>query len=567
MLKRIVNAIFLAQLIAIPLLSYSQAQEYRLSKQDQKQIIDTTVRLFEQYYIDSKKVDSVKRVIYKLLEENSYKDLGNITFIRSLSQDLRYLFQDNNLNYYRDYSNSLGFTNRKFRRMNNFELNQKNQRIIWGNNTENLRVKYKKGKIKDITFKMIKKAKTYWSKLKEETRERLEKQHGTALRDWHNTEVQEMDWGKLYLTQNRIQEKGTYYDKRFDQPYYYEHKRGTKSLIGKHITLKQAQDNFGLSEVRIMEGNVAYLRVKYWANPMYMDKEALANTMNMLTYTESIILDLRDTQEGRLEMIEAFCAYFFPKKTNLLLAEQYIRYKNEYKKFYTTKKVRGYRLDKKKIYILVNQNTKGTAELVAQVLRKHRQAELVGEKTAGSMHLVRRYTINDYTSTYCFVPDTRIIYPENWHKIGLTPDHAVGSAEALDKAWELAIRKQMANPALGKPVLEQFLEEKKPAFPLTESQLQKWVGKYAHKTQISLENGVLYLEYFGKKYKLKPLAEDKFWVENSVQLSHDPFFYSSKYSGMALNVAYLRFNPNTETKKNDLILIFSNTDFTVFQAE
>ena len=76
-------------------------------------------------------------------------------------------------------------------------------------------------------------------------------------------------------------------------------------------TAKQmAEINYGFTEAKILDGNIGYLNLRMFADIKYAEGTATA-TMNFLSNTNAIIIDLRTNGGGVPNMMQLLSSYFF----------------------------------------------------------------------------------------------------------------------------------------------------------------------------------------------------------------------------------------------------------------
>jgi len=118
------------------------------------------------------------------------------------------------------------------------------------------------------------------------------------------------------------------------------------------------------------------------------------------------------------------------------------------------------------------------------------------------------------------VPFARAINPvskTNWEGTGVAPDIAVPAAEAFDKAYAMAVEKLAAKASTPerKAEYEWILsgEKAKKAPPrIDDKVLRTYAGVYGER-KVTFENGALYYQRTGPKYRLAPLTQTLFAVE------------------------------------------------------
>ena len=202
-------------------------------------------------------------------------------------------------------------------------------------------------------------------------------------------------------------------------------------------------DNHGFKEVKILDGNVGYLKFNYFS----ADQEAFqvaVGAMAFLANCDALIIDLRENGGGNPEMIQLLSSYFFagePRHLNSF----YYRLDEKTEQYWTLPYVPGGKLAETDLYVLTSSNTFSGAEEFTYNLKNMKRATIVGETTGGGAHPVRMEILNDNFAIG--VPYARAVNPiskTNWEGTGIEPDVKVPAVQALAKAHLLALEKLAA---------------------------------------------------------------------------------------------------------------------------
>jgi hypothetical protein len=202
---------------------------------------------------------------------------------------------------------------------------------------------------------------------------------------------------------------------------------------------RMARDNFGLTRLDILKGNIGYLQFRVLAPPEVAGDTYIA-AMNYLANTDALIIDLR-TCMGAIspDAIPMLCSYFFARPTHL--NDLYWRPDNSTRQLWTWAHVPGKRYLEKPIYLLTSRSTFSGAEELAYDLRNLKRATLIGETTGGGAHGGGDRRADDHFTVW--VPFGRAINPitkTNWEGVGVTPDVAVPAVRALHQAHTTALQ-------------------------------------------------------------------------------------------------------------------------------
>ncbi|MFX0203596.1 MAG: S41 family peptidase [Candidatus Hodarchaeota archaeon] len=277
--------------------------------------------------------------------------------------------------------------------------------------------------------------------------------------------------------------------------------------------------NFGFKKVEHLKGNIGYLDLRLFCNAEYAGETAVA-AMNLLANSDAVIIDLRDTPGGYPNMVQLLCSYFVKGtqegRTHLNTFER--RYANSIEQFWTISYVPGKRMYDTDLYILTSQYTGSGAEEFTYNMKHLKRAIIVGEKTRGSANPVDYEIIQDKFVMH--LPTGRPVNPiskTNWEQIGIEPDIAVPVDQALDKAYLMALEKILKEVEdKGQKFQVNWvvddLRAKLNPVKVDEEILKKYVGQYGER-KITFEDGELFYQRTGPKYRLIPLKENVFKPE------------------------------------------------------
>jgi C-terminal processing protease CtpA/Prc len=210
-----------------------------------------------------------------------------------------------------------------------------------------------------------------------------------------------------------------------------------KDLLKKYDSINK-QWNYGFEKVTRLDGNIGYIEYTGFPEGNKSAQQILDATMNFVSNTNALIIDLRNNQGGDGKMVELFLSYFFDKK--IKLGESYTRYNDKTVKSFTLKKVNGKKYLNKPVYILVNNKTISAAEALAYNLQQNNIAKVIGDKTYGAANPVKVFFIgNKY---HLFIPisaEKNSITNTNWEHLGIDADIKISSEKALIKAQILIL--------------------------------------------------------------------------------------------------------------------------------
>jgi len=188
------------------------------------------------------------------------------------------------------------------------------------------------------------------------------------------------------------------------------------------------EKNFGFSEVKILEGNVGYIKLSE-INISTKSLPVLFAAMAFVSNTKALVIDLRDNGGGGSELGSVFHSFFLPKDTPLL------DFKTRNGPSTIDKTVLW--LTEKQydnpLFIIVNKGTASAAEAFAYSLQNKKRAKIIGQQSAGAANMNSWYVVNDHI--YVSVSTAAPTLPgteESWEQKGIQPDHIVEKGTEIE---------------------------------------------------------------------------------------------------------------------------------------
>jgi len=275
------------------------------------------------------------------------------------------------------------------------------------------------------------------------------------------------------------------------------------------------RDNFGFRKVERLPGNIGYLDFRVFQSPDRAGATAVA-AMNFLAYCDAIIVDLRQNGGGDPAQIQLISSYFFAEPAHL--NDLYYRAADTTENYWTLPYVPGPKPVGADLYILTSSGTFSGAEEFSYNMENLKRATVIGETTGGGAHPTDAMIVQE--DFILRVPIARAINPvskTNWEGTGVTPDIPVPAAQAFDKAYAMAVEKLAAKAAVPQQKAEfewilVGLKAKTDPPRVDEKTLKTYAGEYGER-KVTFENGVLFYQRTGPKYRLIPLTGTLFAVE------------------------------------------------------
>ncbi len=310
------------------------------------------------------------------------------------------------------------------------------------------------------------------------------------------------------------------------------------------------KDNFGFKKIELLPGNIGYIDFRYFADAGFGGAGATAiAAMNFLAHTDAIIFDLRQNGGGNPSMIQLISSYLFEEPVHL--NSFYIRKTNETKQFWTQGHVQGSKMTGNPVYVLTSSYTFSGAEEFTYNLKNMKHGTIIGETTGGGAHPVEG-RIFENLNVAMSLPFGRAVNPitkTNWEGTGIEPNIKVPADLALivarieatktlmEKEKDELKKKQLAWVLKG-------LEAEKNPVNLDEKSMEAYVGIYGPR-KIWLEKDSLYYQREDRpKYKLIPMGNDTFIVEN---LDYFRIKFNRDESGKVVEIVGMYDNGNMDS--------------------
>lgn len=211
------------------------------------------------------------------------------------------------------------------------------------------------------------------------------------------------------------------------------YRQGREEELHQHTVAKQRRTNFGFEEIKILSGNIGYLKFDSFPDTADAGMIAIA-AMNYLANCDALIFDLRSNGGGSPAMIQLIASYLFAQPVHL--NDFLIPSKDSVREFWTYEAVTGPLLTDIPVYVLTSNYTFSAAEEFAYDLQSLKRATIIGATTGGGAHEPDEFHCLSL-GIQMLIPYGRAINPitgTNWEGTGVTPDIEIDPDKALPVA-------------------------------------------------------------------------------------------------------------------------------------
>ena len=192
--------------------------------------------------------------------------------------------------------------------------------------------------------------------------------------------------------------------------------------------MKAIQNNFGFREIKILEGNIGYIKLSE-INLSTKSLPVLYAAMEFISNSKALVIDLRDNGGGGSELGSVFPSFFLPNDIPLLD----FKTRNDPGRMDKTVAWLTAKKYDNPLFFIVNEKTASAAEAFAYSLQNHKRAKVIGQQSAGAANMSSWYVVNEqiYVSVSTAAP-TVPGTEESWEQKGITPDHIVEKGSEIE---------------------------------------------------------------------------------------------------------------------------------------
>lgn len=208
--------------------------------------------------------------------------------------------------------------------------------------------------------------------------------------------------------------------------------------------MRQRRQNFGVVKVEILQGNVGYLQINYFA-PLAWSADTYSAAFTYLANTDALVIDVRsNTGSMDINSIPFFCSYLF--ESPVIVGNITTQASGENRQLWTYAKVPGPRYVDKPLFVLTGPRTASGAEGFVSALRSLKRATLVGQTTAGATMPGGSHRVNEHFSIWISTGRSSQSSPNEENK-GTVPDIETDLEKAIVAAHSKALETLMTSTA------------------------------------------------------------------------------------------------------------------------
>jgi hypothetical protein len=280
------------------------------------------------------------------------------------------------------------------------------------------------------------------------------------------------------------------------------------------------RENQGYGEMRILPGNVRYVKVTGFDWDGAPTRRAAADAARFLAGGDAIIIDISGNGGGSAEAVQALVSYLLPPDNRVLMTF-HDALTNTSSTTRVLDKLEGPRLTGKPVYVLISNATGSAAEEFAYHIRNFHIGTLVGTTTGGAANNDTIFPIAPYfTQSISTGRTEHPVTHTNWQDTGVPPDIKAPPETALPVAEEAALKFLLANPAAPHRADYQWALEGAQAemhpMVLDAAALAAFAGQYEGDRKIWIADGRVYYRRGDREpTTIIPLGDDLFAFRNT----------------------------------------------------
>lgn len=198
------------------------------------------------------------------------------------------------------------------------------------------------------------------------------------------------------------------------------------------MTARSRRTHYGLGDMRLLPGNIRYLRISAFDWVEDETGQAYDDAMRFLKGGDAVIIDIRGNGGGSHDAVRYALSHFLPSGRLLMT---FLEAGKDPEQSHTLGNLPAGRMIGKPLYVLTDGSTGSAAEDFAYSVQQFRIGRLIGEPTAGGANNNRFLPIPPgFLLSVSFGRPVHAVSNGNWEGTGVIPDLRIATAGALDSA-------------------------------------------------------------------------------------------------------------------------------------
>ncbi|MDP2258702.1 MAG: S41 family peptidase [Caulobacter sp.] len=262
------------------------------------------------------------------------------------------------------------------------------------------------------------------------------------------------------------------------------------------IAERADRDHQGLSEMKILGGNIRYLKIGQFHWVEDETGQAYQDAVRFLAGGDAIVIDLRGNGGGDAMAVQYLISHFM--KGDVLL-QTFLRGSETPAQTRTLAYLPQGRLTGKPLYVLMDRGSGSAAEEFVYHVQQFRLGELIGQTTAGAANNNDLLPIAPgFVLSLSTGRPVHAVSGTNWEAVGVRPDVETPPELALDVALQRALVRLAAAPTASDDRRFEYdwakvaVEARLQPVTLPAARLKALAGRYGPAT-VTLRDGALWL--------------------------------------------------------------------------
>jgi len=198
------------------------------------------------------------------------------------------------------------------------------------------------------------------------------------------------------------------------------------------LSARARRTHYGLSDMRLLPGNIRYLRILGFDWVEDETGQAYDEAMRFLKGGDAVIIDIRGNGGGSHDAVRYALSHFLPSGRLLMT---FLEAGKTPEQSHTLSSLPAGRMIGKPLYVLTDGSTGSAAEDFAYSVQQFKIGRLLGERTAGGANNNRLVPIPPgFLLSVSFGRPVHAVSRSNWEGVGVSPDVSTAAADALASA-------------------------------------------------------------------------------------------------------------------------------------